>query len=247
MPPFVTVKDLCHRYPNGRMALDAISLTLESDESVALVGPNGAGKSTLFFRLAGILPGTHGMIEIGGQDPATHPPNLPETVGILFQNADDQLFCSTVADDVAFGPVNLGWNRERIQKAVAVQLDRLGLTGLSDRPPFQLSGGEKRRAAMAAMMVLEPKLILLDEPTAHLDPRGRREFIETARSLSGCLLMATHDLELALDLCPRTLLLDQGRLIADGPTSAILANPKLMNDHGLEVPWRLKTTTRADG
>jgi cobalt/nickel transport system ATP-binding protein len=240
MPSFVTVQNLSHHYPNGRKALDSISLALQSDESVALVGPNGAGKSTLFFRLAGILPGTKGMIEVGGLDPAAHPPNFPEMVGILFQNADDQLFCSTVADDVAFGPVNLGWDRERIPKAVALQLERLGLTGLSDRPPFQLSGGEKRRAAMAAMMVLEPKLLLLDEPTAHLDPRGRREFIETARSLSGCLLMATHDLELALDLCPRTILLDHGRLIADGPTSSILADPTLMSDHGLEVPWRLK-------
>ena len=240
--PILRTVSLTHRYPDGRVAIDGVSFDVNEGESVALVGPNGAGKTTLFLRLCGVLPGERGQAEVNGLDPAdpTHKKKIPATVGIVFQNPDDQLFCPTVFDDVAFGPLNLGLGESEVRRRVAEALAAVGLIGFDDRVPFKLSGGEKRRAAVATVLAMRPSVLLFDEPTAHLDPRGRREFITLIRSLPGTKLIATHDLEFVLDVCPRVLVLDSGKLFADGVTETILANAELMTKHGLEVPWRLR-------
>lgn len=224
------------------MALSAVSLSLEAGETVALVGPNGAGKTTLFLRLCGVLTGERGQAEVNGLDPANpaRKRELPASIGVVFQNPDDQLFCPTVFDDVAFGPINLGLDEAEVRRRVAEALAAVGLTGFEDRVPFKLSGGEKRRAAMASVLSMHPPILLFDEPTAHLDPVGRRELIRLMQSLGCAKLIATHDLEFALEICPRVLILDSGIICADGPATSILADHNLMMKHGLEVPWRLR-------
>jgi cobalt/nickel transport system ATP-binding protein len=235
----VTVRNLTHRYPNGRVALDGVSFELADGEMVALVGPNGAGKSTLFYRLAGLLPGAAGQIAVDSHDPAAKPADYFSRVGILFQNPDDQLFHGTLFDDVAFGLLNLKRPEAEVRDEVAAVLDRLNLSAKADSPPHQLSGGEKRRAALATILVMRPGLFLFDEPTAHLDPRGRREFRSLLTTIPGTKLIATHDLDFVVDCCPRTIVLD-GRVIADGATTNVLGDAALMATHGLDVPWRLR-------
>jgi cobalt/nickel transport system ATP-binding protein len=236
------ISALSHTYADGRIALDGVTFALDPGECVALVGPNGAGKTTLFLRLCGVLPGRLGEISVGGLDPADpkQRKKLPETVGVIFQNPDDQLFSPTVAEDVAFGPLNLGATPEEAKIRTAAALQSVGMAGAEDRVPFQLSGGEKRRAALAGVLAMRPSVLLLDEPSMFLDPRGRRELIGVIRELSGTKLIATHDLDLVLDTCPRVIVLDGGKLAADGPAATILANPELMDRHGLEVPYRLR-------
>jgi cobalt/nickel transport system ATP-binding protein len=232
---------LTHVYADGRQALDELSFTVEPGECVALVGPNGAGKTTLFLRLCGVLPGKPGQASINGLDPADpkQRKQLPATVGVVFQNPDDQLFSPTVADDVAFGPLNLGLNGNETRARVAESLAAVGLPEAGGRVPFQLSGGEKRRAALAGVLAMRPAILLLDEPSMFLDPRGRRELIGLIGALPGTKLIATHDLDLVLDLCTRVLVLDGGKLLADGPTAKLLGDPELMDRHGLVVPHRL--------
>jgi cobalt/nickel transport system ATP-binding protein len=236
------VSNLTHRYA-GRVALDGVSFEIQPEECVAIVGPNGAGKTTLFLRLCGVLNGTPGQALVNGHDPAEpkERKRLPESVGIVFQNPDDQLFSPTVADDVAFGPLNLGASEEEAKRRVAEALAAVGLPDAGDRVPFQLSGGEKRRAAIAGVLAMHPAVLLLDEPSMFLDPRGRRELIGLVRRLPGTKLIATHDLDLVLDLCSRVLILDGGKLFADGSASEVLSNSELMDRHGLEVPPRLQT------
>lgn len=240
MTAALRVMNLTHRYA-GRTALDGVSFDVQPGECVALVGPNGAGKTTLFLRLCGVLSGTPGQANVNGHDPADpkERKRLPESVGIVFQNPDDQLFSPTVADDVAFGPLNLGANLDETKRRVDEALKAVGLPDAGDRVPFQLSGGEKRRAAIAGVLAMRPAVLLLDEPSMFLDPRGRRELIGLIRELPGTKLIATHDLDLVLELCSRVLVLDGGKLFADGPARELLANPDLMNRHGLEVPARL--------
>jgi cobalt/nickel transport system ATP-binding protein len=236
------ISSLTHTFPGGRTALDGVTFAVDAGECVALVGPNGAGKTTLFLRLCGVLPGTPGEAAVGGLDPAlaADRKKLPTTVGVVFQNPDDQLFSPTVGDDVAFGPLNLGATAAEAADRVAEVLAAVGLPDAADRVPFQLSGGEKRRAALAGVLAMRPAVLLLDEPTMFLDPRGRREFVELLRTLPGTKLIATHDLDLVLDTCPRVLVLDGGKLCADGPTGKLLADPEVMDRHGLEVPYRLR-------
>jgi cobalt/nickel transport system ATP-binding protein len=234
---------LTHRYADGRIALDDVSFSIESGECVALVGPNGAGKTTLFLRLCGVLSGRTGEAVVCGLDPTDHAlrRKLPETIGIVFQNPDDQLFSPTVLDDVAFGPLNLGLT---VEEARARALEALGAVGLApetgERVPLQLSGGDKRRAALAGVLAMRPEVLLLDEPSAFLDPRGRRELIALIRTLPGTKLIATHDLDLVLDVCPRILVLDGGKLVADGPAAELLRHPEIIENHGLEIPYRLR-------
>lgn len=233
---------LSHRYACGRVALNEVTCSVVPGECVALVGPNGAGKTTLFLRLCGVLPGKPGQASVCGLDPARadHRKKLPEVVGVVFQNPDDQLFSPTVEEDVAFGPLNLGLTPAEATARATEALYAVGLPNAADRVPFQLSGGEKRRAALAGVLAMRPSVLLLDEPSMFLDPRGRRELMATIRALPGTKLIATHDLDLVLDTCPRTLVLDAGALVADGPTETLLADVELMEKHGLEVPYRLR-------
>lgn len=238
----IQVMGLCHYFSDRRQVLHDLDFRIEAGERVALVGPNGAGKTTLFLRLCGVLAGKPGQTRVHGLDPAdnAHRQELPRTIGVVFQNPDDQLFSSTVVEDVAFGPLNLGLPEEEVRERVSSALQEVGLIGQEERPPQRLSGGEKRRAALAGVLAMKPRVLLLDEPSMFLDPKGRRELIQLIGHLPGTLLLATHDLEMVLDVCPRTILLAGGRLIADGPSSELLANDQLMNDHGLEVPYRLQ-------
>ncbi len=236
------VAKLSHRFADGRKALDDVSFEVAAGERVALVGPNGAGKTTLFLRLCGVLPGQAGQVLVQGMDAAdpTARRKLPRTIGVVFQNPDDQLFSATVLEDVAFGPLNLGQSPDEAVANARESLRMLGLEGCEDRSPHRLSGGEKRRAALAGVLAMKPSILLLDEPSMFLDPRGRRELIRTILGLSTTLLLATHDLEMVLDTCPRTIVLDGGRIAADGGTRELLANAELMEMHGLEVPHRLR-------
>jgi cobalt/nickel transport system ATP-binding protein len=238
----LTARCLSHRYACGRVALDDVTFAVAPGECVAIVGPNGAGKTTLFLRLCGVLAGKPGQASVNSLDPAVpdHRKKLPEVVGVVFQNPDDQLFSPTVEEDVAFGPLNMGATPDEARARVNEALNAVGLPTAGDRVPFQLSGGEKRRAALAGVLAMRPSVLLLDEPSMFLDPRGRRELIGTIRALPGTKLIATHDLDLVLDTCPRTLVLDAGKLAADGPTEALLADVELMEKHGLEVPYRLR-------
>lgn len=240
--PALSIEGLSFAYPGGGAVLDQVRLQVARGEKVGLVGPNGAGKTTLFLCLAGVLNISPGKVKLAGLDPAAAAERrrLPTQVGIVFQNSDDQLFSATVGDDVAFGPLNLGLPRAETKNRVSEALERVGLAGFEQRVPYHLSGGEKRRAALAGVLAMRPDILLLDEPSMFLDPRGRRELIRLLQGLGGTQVVATHDLEMILDCCTRVLVLDRGRLVADGPARQVLADATLMEEHGLEVPYRLR-------
>jgi cobalt/nickel transport system ATP-binding protein len=240
--PAIKVTDLSFAYPGCVLALDQLHFTVQEGERVGLVGPNGAGKTTLFLCLAGVLPVQPGHIRLGGLDPGTRTDRarLPAHVGIAFQNSDDQLFSTTVGDDVAFGPLNLGLGGAEVRGRVTEALAKVGLSGFEARVPHHLSGGEKRRAALAGVLAMRPELLLLDEPSMFLDPRGRRELIALLKNLGGTQMVGSHDLDMILDLCQRVLVLDHGRLVASDAAEKILADAELMESHGLEVPHRLR-------
>lgn len=238
----IQVRDLSFAYPDGASALSALSFAVSAGERIGLVGPNGAGKTSLFLCLSGVLKPRAELLRVSGldlRDPAQRK-SLPTQLGIVFQNSDDQLFNATVFDDVAFGPLNLDLPPDEVRKRVAEAMERVGLTGMEERVPFHLSGGEKRRVALAGVLAMRPSILLLDEPSMYLDPRGRRELIQLLHTLGGTRMIASHDLELILQTCDRVLLLDGGRLAADGPARQILADAALMEAHGLEVPYSLR-------
>ncbi|HKA08125.1 MAG TPA: ABC transporter ATP-binding protein [Gemmataceae bacterium] len=232
----IDVRELRFAYPDGRQALDGVTIHVTAGESVGLIGPNGAGKTTLFLCLCGVLRAAPGSIRIAALDPAAlnERKQLPSHVGVVFQNPDDQLFSSTIGEDVAFGPLNLHLSAEEVKKRVAEALDRVGMTGQDDRVPFHLSGGEKRRAAIAGVLAMHPEVLLLDEPSMFLDPRGRRELIRLINDLPGTKLIASHDLALVRDTCSRVILMDAGRVVTEGKTE-ILKDSALMEEHGLEA------------
>jgi cobalt/nickel transport system ATP-binding protein len=232
----IDVREFRFAYPDGRVAIDDLSLHADAGESVGLVGPNGAGKTTLFLCLCGVLRTRPGSIAVAGLDPADpiQRKQLPARVGIVFQNSDDQLFSSTVGEDVAFGPLNLGLPHEEVQKRVGDSLDQVGMTGQDDRVPFHLSGGEKRRAAVAGVLAMRPEILLLDEPSMFLDPRGRRELIRLINALQGTKLIASHDLALVRETCSRIIVMDSGRIVAGGGPG-LLKDVELMEKHGLEA------------
>jgi cobalt/nickel transport system ATP-binding protein len=238
----VRVRALRYAYPGGVQALDQVTFDIPSNERVALVGPNGAGKTTLFLCLSGVLVGKEGAVQVAGLDPAVPAQRrqLPTRVGIVFQESDDQLFHATVFDDVAFGPLNLGLPPDEVRTRVAEALQQVGLRGFEQRVPFHLSGGEKRRVALAGVLAMRPDVLLLDEPSIYLDPRGRRELIRLINGLPGTKVLASHDLEFILQTCGRALLLDGGHVVADGPVRQVLADAALMEAHGLEVPYSLR-------
>jgi cobalt/nickel transport system ATP-binding protein len=231
----IDVRDLTFAYPDGRKALAALSFAVAEGEALGLIGPNGAGKTTLFLCMCGILKVRTGCIAIGGLDPAdlAQRRQLPSRVGIVFQNSDDQLFSSTIFDDVAFGPLNLQLPPDQVRQRVDEALAKVCMTGQEERVPFHLSGGEKRRAALAGVLAMRPSLLLLDEPSMFLDPRGRRDVIRLLKELPGTKIIASHDLPLVRETCSRVLLLDEGRLIADGTPDTIMNDSALMEQHGL--------------
>ena len=234
---------LVFAYPDGRQALYGVQLTVEKGERVALLGPNGAGKTTLVLHLNGILGavagGTgSGRIRIGGSDlHREHLPEIRRKVGLVFQDPDDQLFMPTVRDDVAFGPANLGLRGDDLDRRVEEALAAVGMAGCADRPPHHLSFGQRRRVAAATVLAMRPDILVLDEPSSNLDPAARREFADIVRSLDMTTLMVTHDLPYALELCERAVILDGGRIVADGPTRDLLVDDDLMRSHRLELPF----------
>jgi len=238
--PLLEARDLGYRYPDGQVALQGVSFTLGAGERLGLVGPNGAGKSTLLLLLTGVLTPSEGSLLLEGQ-PVT-PKSLGELrrrVGVVFQHADDMLFTSRVSDDVAFGPRHTRLAEAETQARVEEALKAVGAADLRDRVPHHLSGGEKRRVALASALALRPEALLLDEPTSDLDPRGRRELRALLEELSLATLVASHDLEFVLALCPQVLVLDQGRAITVGPSREVLGDEPLMLAHGLERPHSL--------
>lgn len=260
------VDRLTYRYPSGQWALNDVSFEVGLGEVVGLVGPNGAGKTTLLLHLNGLLIGgaRPASAPASRRSPNDAGPNhvppsmvapvevmgLPVTaataaevrriVGFMFQDPDDQLFCPTVGEDVAFGPRNLGFPKPEIQRRVAQSLASVGLAGLEQRSPLQLSFGERKRVCLAGVLACEPDLLALDEPSSNLDPRARRGLIEILRQCRAAQLIATHDLEMILDLCSRVLVLDHGQIQADGPAYEVLSDSRLMLAHGLEVPLSIQ-------
>ena len=243
MTTAIEVKNLHFRYHDGTHALRGINLTIDEGEHVGFIGPNGAGKSTLLHHLNGLLPEIfrgEPCISIFGTGVSKETlPSIHQTVGLLFQNPDDQLFCPTVFEDVAFGPQQFGKNKSEIDEIVRTALQKVRLDGYEHRSPHHLSGGEKQRVCLAGILACSPKILVLDEPTKDLDPRGRRELINLLREIHTTTIIASHDLELVVELCERTIVIDRGRIAADGGTKQLLADEQLMHLHGLEKPHSL--------
>jgi cobalt/nickel transport system ATP-binding protein len=241
--PSLLVEDVAFAYPDGHQALFGVDLRIEPGERVALLGPNGAGKTTLVLHLNGILRPGRGALSVAGL-PVTKQ-NLRairSRVGIVFQDPDDQLFMPTVGEDVAFGPRNLGLPEAEVTARVEDALAQVGMAGFADRAPHHLSFGQRRRVAVATVLSMHPEILVLDEPSSNLDPAGRRELAEVLESLPVTLLMVTHDLPYAMQLCPRSVVLDGGVVVADGGTRELLADQELLAAHRLELPYGFDPT-----
>ena len=236
----VEARDLHYTYPDGTAALKGISFRITHGEAVALIGANGSGKSTLLLHLNGCLMPTSGEVRIG-ETPLTRRTVVAarRAVGMVFQDPDDQLFMPTVFEDVAFGPINADLSADEVERRVVLALERVGMGHLRERPPYRLSAGEKRAVAIATVLAMAPDVLVMDEPSSNLDPRGRRRLIGLLKSFEHTRIIATHDLELAVEVCSRAIVLDDGRVMADGPALAILNNEGLMLAHGLERPHSL--------
>lgn len=232
----VEIKNLCFSYPDGTEALKGINFSVENGESVALLGPNGAGKSTLLLHLNAILQG-EGEIKIF--DLPIVRENIREIrrrVGVVFQDPDDQLFSPTVFEDVAFGPMNMGLSREEVKERVEKALTEVGMKGYEEKAAYHLSFGQKKRVAAATVLSMKPDVMALDEPSSNLDARGRRELLDILSILPVTKIIITHDLPFVLELCERVVIMDGGKIVADGPIDELLADEKLLEAHGLEAP-----------
>lgn len=233
----VRAAGLTYAYADGRPALRGVDLRIAPGERVALLGPNGAGKTTLLLHLSGLLHGGGGELAVAGLAVGGRTLRAARAqVGLVFQDPDDQLFMPTVAEDVAFGPLNLGLEPDAARLRVHEALAAVRMEHAAERAPHQLSMGERRRVAIATVLSMRPRLLALDEPSANLDPRSRRELVEVLAGLEGTLLLATHDLPLAVQLCDRAVLLAGGRIVADGPVRTLLADAALLAAHDLELP-----------
>jgi len=236
MTNVLQVRDLHFSYHDGRPALRGVSFTMCAGDKVALVGPNGAGKSTLMLHLNGILNG-RGEVNVGGKRlTRANLTVIRATVGLVFQNPDDQLFSPTVFEDVAFGPLHMGLPMDEVEARVQSALEAVRMSTFRDRLSHHLSVGEKKRIAIATVLSMEPQILVLDEPSAGLDPRGRRTLINLLRELPITMLVSTHDMKLVQELFPRTIVMDEGQIVADGQTKDILENEELLTAHGLERP-----------
>lgn len=236
----VNVDNLSYSYPDGKKALTDLSLTIYKNDTMGLIGPNGAGKSTLIHHLNGILTGS-GKIEIFSIE--INKKNLKEIrkkVGIVFQNPDEQLFMSNVFDDIAFGPLNYGLSDEEVKKRVEKVMNIMRLEGYEKRFPHHLSTGEKKRAAIGTVLAMEPEIIILDEPTSNLDPKGRRELISLLKTIKNTKIIATHDMEMVLELCTSATLLNNGKIVSYGNTMDIMSDETLLTGNDLEMPLTLK-------
>ena len=237
----VEVKNLRHAYPDGTVALRDVSFRITHGESVAIIGANGAGKSTLLLHLNGYLAPTAGEIRIG-DFPLTKAtlPEIRRTVGMVFQDPDDQLFMPTVHDDVAFGPFNLGLPDEEVERRVQEALEHVGAAHLMNKPPYHLSGGEKKRVAIATVLSMSPDILVMDEPTSGLDPFARRQLMALLRDFRHTKIFTSHDLDMVMDLCERTIVLHEGEIKADGPTGEIFQNEDLLARCYLEKPLSMQ-------
>ncbi|MGD2136595.1 MAG: ABC transporter ATP-binding protein [Gemmatimonadales bacterium] len=231
----IEIANLSYTYPDGSPALRGVSLRVEEGETIGLVGPNGAGKSTLMLHLNGILSGD-GSVRVFEKPVGPDVDHARSQVGLVFQNPDDQLFMPTVFDDVAFGPLNLGWPEEMVREKVGEALAAVRAAGYESRSPHHLSIGEKKRVAIATVLVMECKVLALDEPATGLDPRGRRELMELLRELEATKVIATHDLAMVLELCERVVLLDEGKVVCEGETREVLGREDVLLARGLEAP-----------
>ena len=237
----VEAKNLYCRYPDGHQALEDVSFRIEHGEAVAVIGANGAGKSTLMHHLNGTLVPTSGSVRVG--DVPVLPSTLRDvrrTVGMVFQDADDQLFMPTVGEDVAFGPANMGLPSEDVERRVHEALETVGALHLLERPPYRLSGGEKRMVSIATVLAMQPDILVMDEPTNHLDARARRKCIALLRSFKHARIIVSHDLDMVMDVCNRIIVLNQGRLVADDTPQTIFSNAALLEECHLELPLRMQ-------
>lgn len=238
----INVNGVRYRYPDGTPALEGVSFSVGHGESIALVGANGAGKSTLLMHLMGFLVPTEGEVRIGDV-PVTKSTlhDIRRTVGMVFQDPDDQLFMPSVGEDVAFGPLNLGLPDDEVTARVDDALSRVGALHLKERPPYRLSGGEKRAVSIATVLAMCPSALVLDEPSSNLDPRARRRLIDLLATFDHTKIIATHDLDLALELCERTIVMSDGIITADGPTRLVFTDDALLARSGLERPLGMQS------
>jgi cobalt/nickel transport system ATP-binding protein len=238
--PSLEIKELAFAYPDGNQALYGVNLSIQKGERVALLGPNGAGKTTLVMHMNGIHPTSHGSIHVAGQlvDSKNKESikQIRSKVGIVFQDPDDQLFMPTVGEDVAFGPYNMGLRETELNKVVDEALELVGMSEFKDRPPHHLSFGQRRRVAVATVLAMKPEILILDEPSSNLDPASRRELADILRSLDITIVMVTHDLPYAFELCERSVILSGGIIVADNDTKVILKDQGLLKSHRLELP-----------
>lgn len=233
----IEIEHLHYRYPDGFEALHGVDLSIAAGEKVAIVGPNGAGKSTLLLHLNGIFEPSHGSVRVGGTVvDRTTVRRIRAQVGLVFQDPDDQLFSPTVFEDVAFGPLHMGVEQAEIHDRVERALAAVGMSGFERRMPHRMSLGQRKRVALATVLSMDPQVLVFDEPSAGLDPRGRRELIGVLRRLPQTMLVSTHDMRLVAEVFPRAIVVDDGSIVADGPTQDILADDRLLEAHGLERP-----------
>lgn len=236
----IEMQQVQYAYPDGTLALQGVSFSITHGESVALIGGNGAGKSTLLLHLNGYLMPTHGNVRVG-DIPVTKQTlaTVRRAVGMVFQDPDDQLFMPTVYDDVAFGPLNLGLPLDEVEQRVMAALTQVGLAHVKDKPPYRLSEGQKRSIAIATVLSMQPNILVMDEPTSNLDPKARRNLINLLKTFTHTKIIATHDLDMVLDVCERTMILHEGRIAADGVTREILQDDALLEATHLEKPARM--------
>jgi len=238
MSKYLNINNLSYSYPDGHEALKDIGFSIQKRESIAILGPNGAGKTTLILHLNGILGNLSGKIEVDGLKYTTENiAKIRKTVGVVFQDPDDQLFMPTVIEDVMFGPKNFGYSNEDAEKNAVEALRMVGMDDFQDRAPHHLSFGQKRKVAIATVLASKPKLLVLDEPASNLDPASRRDLIEILKNLNISIILVTHDLPMALEICERSLILNEGEIKEDSQTKTILKNEEVMKENRLELPF----------